>query len=70
MEIEGVPLETLKTLCREELDALLAFGEPITFRIGSATVLAEFNRIGSELVVNLAHIDGGGEGVLASLGKP
>jgi hypothetical protein len=37
--------------------------------MGSATILAEFNRIGPELIVNLAHIDGGGEGVLASLWK-
>ena len=47
----------------------MAFGEPITFRMGGATVLAEFNRMESELSVNLAHVDGGGEGVLVSFWK-
>ncbi|MGH6652769.1 MAG: hypothetical protein ACREB7_16720 [Sphingopyxis sp.] len=69
MEIEGVSLEALKALPTEELEELLAFGRPITFRMGTATVLAEFNRDREELAVNLAHIDGGGEGVVASLWK-
>ncbi len=62
-------IEALKALPNEELDELLAFGRPITFRMGTATILAEFNADGSELLVNLAHIDGGGEGVLVSLWK-
>lgn len=69
MEIEGLSLADLKTLPAEELEALLTFGRPITFRMGTATILAEFNRNGGDLRVNLAHIDGGGEGVLVSLWK-
>lgn len=69
MNIEGVSLKTLKALPKDEQDALMAFGRPVTFRIGSATVLAEFNRSETELAVNLAHIDGGGEGVLVVLWK-
>lgn len=69
MEIEGLTPAALLALPIEELDALLAFGRPITFRIGSATILAEFNRDDDCLIVNLAHIDGGGEGVLVSLWK-
>ena len=69
MEIEGLTLEELRTLPSEELDELMAFGRPIVFRMGSATILAEFNAQGSELKVNLAHVDGGGEGVLVSLWK-
>jgi len=69
MEIEGQTLDALKALPPEELDALLAFGQPITFRMGTATILAEFNREGGELSVNLGHIDGGGEGVLLPLWK-
>lgn len=69
MEIEGAPLEALRRLAPGDQDALLAFGRPITFRMGSAEILAEFNRKGNELIVNLAHIDGGGEGVLLSFWK-
>ena len=69
MEIEGLSLEALKALPTEDLEELLAFGRPITFRMGTATVLAEFNRDHEELAVNLAHIDGGGEGVVVSLWK-
>ena len=69
MEIEGLSPEALKALPTDDLEALLAFGRPITFRMGTATVLAEFNKNDGDLLVNLAHIDGGGEGVLASLWK-
>ncbi len=69
MEIEGLSLDDLRALPVEELEALLAFGRPITFRMGTATILAEFNRDGGDLMVNLAHIDGGGEGVLVKLWK-
>lgn len=69
MEIEGVTLDELKSMPAEEVDILLRFGRPITFHMGSANILAEFNTTGDELLVNLAHIDGGGEGVLALLWK-
>ncbi len=69
VDIEGLSLKDLKSLPKEEVDSLLAFGRPITFRIGTANVLAEFNRLGDTLEVNLAHIDGGGEGVLVVLWK-
>ena len=69
MEIEGLSIRALKALSKSEQDALLAFGRSITFRIGTANILAEFNRSESELSVNLAHVDGGGEGVLLLLWK-
>ena len=69
MEIEGLSLTALKALPPDELDALLAFGRPITFRMGTATILAEFNKADRDLSVNLAHIDGGGEGVVVTLWK-
>jgi len=65
--IEGISLRELREWSREDQDALLAFGRPIAFRLGSAEILAEFNRTGDTLAVNLAHIDGGGEGVLVLL---
>ncbi|MBV9883162.1 MAG: hypothetical protein JO276_09150 [Sphingomonadaceae bacterium] len=69
LRIEGIALNTVRELPLEDQDALLRFGSPISFAIGSATILAEFNRYGGELRVNLAHIDGGGEGVLLALWK-
>ncbi|WP_245442565.1 hypothetical protein [Mesorhizobium hawassense] len=69
IEIEGVSLEALRMLSHPDQDALLSFARPVSFTMGSATVLAEFNKDGSELIVNLAHIDGGGEGVLLILWK-
>lgn len=69
MNIEGLTVDELKALPPQDIDALLAFGRPITFRMGTATILAEFNKEGSDLLVNLAHIDDGGEGVLVLLWK-
>ncbi|MDX8465969.1 hypothetical protein RFM26_09785 [Mesorhizobium sp. VK23B] len=67
IEIEGIPLDALRALSHQEQDELLSFSRPISFMMGSATVLAEFNQDGKELTINLAHIDGGGEGVLLVL---
>jgi len=69
MQIEGTPSETLWQLTPNDQDALLAFGRPITFHIGTAEVLAEFNRDDGELIVNLAHIEGGGEVCLSPYGS-
>jgi hypothetical protein len=67
MQVEGVSVDALKAMVPSDLDELLAFGKPITFQMGTATILAEFNRLDEGLSVNLAHIDGGGEGVLVIL---
>jgi hypothetical protein len=69
IQVEGASLESLRAMPREDQDALLAFGRPISFVMGSATVLAQFDRREATLEVNLAHIDGGGEGVLLVLWK-
>ena len=60
-EILGLPIE--------QIEGLVLTGQPIVFRAGSATVLAEFRREEDRLVVELAQIEGGGEGVLVSLGS-
>ena len=39
-------------------------GQELTFRAGSAEVLGRFHRTEDCLVLELGHIDGGGEGVL------
>lgn len=42
-------------------------GETLVFRAGTAEILGEFQIKGERLVVELAQIDGGGEGVLPTL---
>jgi hypothetical protein len=69
IEIEGAALDELLALPPEEQDVLIAYGRPIAFRMGSAEILAEFAAEGDLLIVSLAHIDGGGEGVLLHLWK-
>ena len=45
----------------------LYFDKPLVLHIGTAEVLSTFRRVGQRLVVELGHIDGGGEGVLPTL---
>jgi len=42
-------------------------GEPPVFRVGSAAILGSFKIACDHFVVELAQIEGGGEGVLISL---
>ena len=67
VRIEGYTPEELLALPVEELDGLVFIGRPIVIRVGSADVLVECQRRGTTLVVDLAHIDGGGEGALPTL---
>jgi hypothetical protein len=71
MEIlfEGMTEEEILKLSPEEIEGLVLNGRPVVFRAGSATVLGEFRRDENRLLVELAHIDGGGEGVLLSIGS-
>jgi hypothetical protein len=65
--IEGLTPDQILGLPAEELDALVFCGEPLVFRVGTAEILGSFRVSGGALVVELAHIDGGGEGVLPTL---
>jgi hypothetical protein len=65
--IEGLTPEQILGLPAEELDAFVLCGEPLVFRVGTAQVLGRFRVSDDVLVVELAHIDGGGEGVLLTL---
>jgi hypothetical protein len=64
---EGFSDGEILNLPAGEIEALVLTGQPIVFRAGSATVLGEFRLDKDRLVVELAQIDGGGEGVLVSL---
>lgn len=65
--VEGYTPEELLQLPDEQLAAFVFTDEPLLFRAGSATLLGEFRVRDGRLVVELAHIDGGGEGVLPAL---
>jgi hypothetical protein len=65
--IEGYTPEEILGLSDELLDSLALSGEPLVFRAGSAEILGELVVKEGKLVLELAHIDGGGEGVLATL---
>ena len=62
--IEGYTAEELLGLPEERIDDFVLSDCPVTFVVGSARILGEFKKRNDSLVVELAHIDGGGEGVL------
>ena len=65
--IEGYTAEELLHLPEQQIDAFVLCNKPVVFRIGSAEILGQFKINNDSLIVELAHIDGGGEGVLASI---
>jgi hypothetical protein len=65
--IEGYTAEELLALPEEQVGAFVLSDCPIIFRVGSAEILGEFKIADENLIVELAHIDGGGEGVLPTL---
>ena len=67
INIEGYSPDEILNLPDEQLEALVLSGEPLVFRAGTAEILGEFQIKGDSLVVELAQIDGGGEGVLPAL---
>lgn len=68
VRFEGFTAEEILALPQDQVCGLVLTGEPLVFRIGSATVLGEFRTHGDRLVIELAQIQEGGEGVLLALG--
>ncbi len=67
IQIEGYTSDEILALPDEQIEAFVFAGEPFVFRAGSAEVLGEFEVKPDRLVVELAQIEGGGEGVLPTL---
>lgn len=65
--IEGFSSDELLALPDEELESFVLTEAPVVFRAGSAEILGQFRLKPNTLVVELAQIDGGGEGVLPTL---
>jgi hypothetical protein len=67
IKIEGYTADELIKLGDEQIENFALCNDPIAFRIGSAEVLGQFRIADETLVIELAQIDGGGEGVLPTL---
>ncbi len=65
--VEGYTIEEILQFPREQVEALVITGHPLVFRAGSAHILGEFTIQEETLVVALAQIEGGGEGVLPTV---
>lgn len=63
--IEGLKPDELIAL--EDLETYALAGRPIVINVGKAGVLAEFTRSPTELHVEIAVVERGGEGVLPAL---
>src|SRR5258707_60295 len=65
---EGYTEEEILTLPKEQIEAMILTGETLVFRAGTAEILGEFRVDNNRLRIELAQIEGGGEGVLLRLG--
>jgi hypothetical protein len=65
--IEGYTPDEILGLPGEQVDSFILSGEPVVFKAGSAEILAQIAADSHKLVVELAQIKGGGEGVLLTL---
>lgn len=65
--LEGYTADEILALPAEDLHAIVLRDEPLVFRAGSADLLGRFKIEGDALVMELAHVDGGGEGALPAL---
>jgi hypothetical protein len=65
--IEGYTTEEILALPNDELHAIVLRDEPLVFKAGTANLLGRFKVEGTALIMELAHVDGGGEGALPTL---
>ena len=69
VKFEGYSSSELLALPKDDFDAYVFCGEPLVIDVGSASVLGQFSVEEDRLVLELAQIDGGGEGVLPAIGS-
>ena len=65
--LEGYTPEAILTLPAEQLEGLVLCDEPLVFRAGSADILGRSKVEERTLILELGHIDGGGEGALPAI---
>jgi hypothetical protein len=64
---DGMTPDEILRLSRDEIKCLVLTGKPIVVRAGTAEILGSFRIDGDLLVIELAQVEGGGEGVLPAL---
>lgn len=67
IKIEGYSEAEVLVLSNEHLEVLVLSGESLVLRAGSAQILGTFRSAGHQFLVQLAQVEGGGEGVLLAL---
>ena len=67
IKIEGCSEAEILALPTEHLEVLILSGEPLVLRAGSAQILGTFHRNGRQFLIELAQVEGEGEGVLLAL---
>lgn len=67
IQIEGYTPEEILALPKEWLDAYALNGEPFVFTAGTANILAKFHATADTLILEIGHIDGGGDGALPAV---
>jgi hypothetical protein len=67
VRFEGLSQQEILSLPQHEVENLILLGEPLVFRAGSAAILRSFAIACNRLVIELAQVEGGGEGILVSL---
>ncbi|MDF1661585.1 MAG: hypothetical protein P1V97_07415 [Planctomycetota bacterium] len=67
VDIEGYSTDEILNMEASELEAFVFVGESLIIKSGTAEILGEFRKTETILTVELAHIDGGGEGILPTL---
>ena len=65
--IEGYTTDEILEFPQDQITNFIFCDQPIVFRVGTAEILGEFRLKTDRLTVELAHIDGGGEGILPTL---
>jgi hypothetical protein len=67
VRIEGLTPDQILDLPEADFEELVLTGQPVAFRAGTAEVLGQFQVQDNRLMIELAHIVGGGEGVLLTI---
>lgn len=65
--ISGFSPDEILAMPDADIAELVFCDEPLLFRVGTAEVLGEFRLTADTVILELATIDGGGEGVLPTL---
>ncbi|MEO1288116.1 MAG: hypothetical protein AAFV93_10115 [Chloroflexota bacterium] len=66
--IEGYTLKEFLDLSDVEIDAWILPDNPIVFKVGTAEILGKIEMSHTSLIIELAQIYGGGEGILRTIG--